>query len=71
MRHTITDIAERLHVDKDLVRGFVKFLENIALCEFRGTRPSTGNGAAEKVYEFEEGYEKTLMKFLSDGRLTE
>lgn len=63
MRYTIAEVADKLHVEKDLARGLVKFLEHYGDAEAMGTRP-LARGRAETVYEFREGFEKRMMQRL-------
>jgi hypothetical protein len=71
MRHTVADVAEKLRVDKELARGLVKLLVHLELATPRGERrPESGRGRAEDVFEFEEGYEKELLRFLVEAELS-
>lgn len=61
MRLSIVDVAERLKVEPEIARGFVKLLVGYGLAKPVGERPSrTGRGRSEAVFLFEEGYEQGL-----------
>lgn len=71
-RHTISDVADALQVEKDAARGLVKFLETVGLARPMGERPPVnGLGRAEKVYEMVEGYEGKLCDLLEAAKLSE
>lgn len=73
-RYTITEVAEKLGVDREVARGLVRFLTdaNVGLAEMKGDRaPAPGkSGRAEKVYEFVEGFERSLAELLTQAELT-
>jgi len=70
MRFTVADVAEKLGVDVDVARGFVKFLVEVHLAKRVGSRqPPTGRGAPADVFVFGEGYEKSLVQLLKRASL--
>jgi len=71
-RFTISEVAQKLDVEKDIARGLVKFLEAVFEAEPMGDRPSvSGRGRAEGVYEFRDGFEKRIEKRLEKAILTD
>lgn len=70
-RYTVAEIADKLGVERETARGFVKFLVELKLVDFKGERPSeSGRGKAQHVYEFADGYEKVLTARLKRAELT-
>ena len=62
-RYTVAEIAERLGVDRESARGFVRFALDASLVTDRGVRtPERGRTGTEKVYSFASEFEKELVQ---------
>lgn len=71
-RLTVTEISERLDVDKEEARGLVRYLVAVGLVELKGERkPESGRGKAENVYSFEVGFEKILVANLKRAKFND
>lgn len=69
MRYTITEIAEKLDVDRESTRGLVRYLVAEGLAQEMGVRKSDGGGRGENVYSLVDGFEKVLAGRLRRARL--
>jgi predicted ArsR family transcriptional regulator len=69
-RFTTAEVAQILNVEKEEARHLIKFLEVSEMAKCMGERPSEGRGKSEKVYSFDEGYEKRLCGMLLAAKLT-
>jgi predicted ArsR family transcriptional regulator len=68
---TVAEVADKLKVERETARGLIRFLNEIGLAKCRGERaPANGRGAAQKTYQFEDGYEKALVSLLNRAKLT-
>lgn len=69
-RHTVSEVAEILKIERETARGLVKFLSEVDLIVFKGERPATGRGKPEKVYEFTSGFDRALAAMLKRANLS-
>ena len=70
-RFTVSDLAEKFNVDKEDVRGLVRFCVALGLATQRGKRkPVSGRGRPEAIYSFVDGYEGMLAAKLKRAKLT-
>lgn len=68
-RYSISDVAEKLSVEKETARGLVKFLEAKGLAEYKGDRkPENRRGALESVYSFSEDFEMATAQLLASAQ---
>lgn len=68
-RLTVSEIADRLDVEKEDARGFIHFLIARGLADCMGDRKPVGRGKPEKVYSFVTGFEKLLVANLKRAGL--
>lgn len=67
---TVAEVADKLKVERETARGLVRILTEVGLAKCRGERaPANGRGAAQKAYQFEEGYEKAFVALLNRAKL--
>jgi len=70
-RFTVTEVAEKLDVDREVARGLIRFLVERDLSSLQGERkPESGRGKAENVYAFADDFEKRLATILKRAELT-
>lgn len=68
-RFTIAELAAHLNVDREIVRGLIRFLIAVDLADQKGERRlEGGRGKAEHVYSFRENFDGRLVEILKDGR---